>query len=157
MSRRVATRMAIGDWMASHPMVHDATARWAPRLLALAVVAAIASAATSWIDQSRPAVTASVPLTEGIRSGATTPDDDIAFNSRVQALIPLGMPDRQMGRLLFDQGFRRADWSASTADEHSAVRREDDGECDRGYYIYWHVNTAAEVSAIRGEYSAACR
>ena len=131
--------------------------RWLPRaILVLVFIAATAAFVTIALERPQPAA-AQVPLTQGIISGGTSPGDDIMFNDRVRRLVRIGSSDRQMGRILSSQGFRRSDWSSSPADEHSAVREEVSADCDRGYYVYWRSNDAGNVTEIRGEYSAACR
>ena len=127
------------------PVMH-----WTLRLLTGAVIAGISAFGTAiWLafhQYDKPAI----PLTAGLGGEWTAVTQE--FDRRVKTRFPLASLEASMSADLRGQGFSREDWECSAAQEHEAVRREDNLVCRKAAWVYWNADSEGRLTAIRGAY-----
>ena len=124
--------------------------RWIMRVGAMVAIAAISSVVTLFWVAFTPPKRVPAPLTANL--GQTWQQAGDAFAERVTARFPIGSSEAEMTMELRRQGFSRQDWGSSTAEEHEAMRREDNGICAIAAYVYWRADADRHVTDIRGIY-----
>ena len=125
-------------------------ARWAFRLVIGVAIAGVSALGTAvWValhQYDRPAI----PLTAGLSGDWAAVTQK--FDQRVKTRFPLNSSASSMGADLRNQGFSREDWECSAAQEHEAVRREDNFACRAAARIYWNADSDGRLTSIKGVY-----
>ena len=125
---------------------------WSIRIGVPAMAAILAAFATAlWLDTApmrRPAP----PLVAGLSGNWAKVS--VAFDARVRARYPIGASEGSLGADLAAQGFRRIDWSSSSADEHQAVLTRRSLICVNSYSVFWRVDANRTLTLVRGEHPA---
>ncbi len=124
--------------------------RWTLRLFAGAAITGASACGTAvWIalhQYDKP----TVPLTAGLNGEWTAIAQE--FDERVKTRFPLDSSEASMSADLRGQSFSREDWECSAAQEHEAVRREDNLVCRQAARIYWNADSEGHLTEIRGVY-----
>lgn len=129
--------------------------RWFGRVTALLIIAALSSCATLLWGWTNSLSVEPAELTTGLpRELAKTSS---AFNERVKARFPVGMPLAEVGAELSREKFVRQDWSSLPSSQHLA-RRYDGGApaCSHEADVTWQSDNDDRLVWIAGSYAATC-
>jgi hypothetical protein len=120
--------------------MYASLSQWTFLLGAIIATAAVSACGT---QDTRP------PLTAGLSGKWAAISEE--FDRRVIARFPVGSSEREMVAELQHQGCVQEASNPATAQEHEAVRREDNWVCRQAARIYWRADDD-RLTAIRGRY-----